>query len=304
MAPTAGAECFCPSRKLSQPEISEATRKAPAATASQKGHVSDWRGASRTRSGSNARRRRSGPNEAPMNTRKPHTATTNTASPSARANLERELMPSARAAATLSATSTAERSSATELARIRRHASPISLSASVRMAAMIEDSARNPPARAGASARIAATPATAYGLGVVRKPLISTAHATAAAADPVSTRIRRGSLPTSASSDAATAETAAAATQICKSCGLEATKIGIRRNSTTIATTDQVACTIAIAAGGAVTAVWVSQEPSGQSASRPPVPRKRSTDATTSDRTVHPGLVCRMGSSAPRFCTP
>ena len=71
-----------------------------------------------------------------------------------------------------------------------------------------------------------------------------------------------------------------------------------------MATTDHADCAIADAAGGAVTAVCVIHEVSGQRARRPPTPMNRRIDATTSERTVQPGLVCRIGSSVLRFWVP
>ena len=55
--------------------------------------------------------------------------------------------------------------------------------------------------------------------------------------------------------------------------------------------TDHTPCTIAEAAGGAVTAVCVAHDENGQSASLPATPTNSSTDATTSERVVQPGLV-------------
>ena len=52
-------------------------------------------------------------------------------------------------------------SSAPELARMRRHASPISARSSVRIAFAMVDAASSAAARAGAMAKTAATPAMA-----------------------------------------------------------------------------------------------------------------------------------------------
>src|SRR5450759_295188 len=87
-------------------------------------------------------------------------------------------------------------------------------------------------------------------------------------------------------------------------CWLDAAKIGIRRYSTTMASTDHTAWATADAAGGAVTAVRVTHEWSGHNARRPATPMNSRIDATTRERTVHPGLVCRIGSSVVRFCAP
>src|SRR5579864_1860754 len=117
----------------------------------------------------------------------------------------------------------------------------------------------------------------------------------AATADPRSVMTRRGSLPASASSAATAAYHAHAYMANLRVCALEAKKIGITRYSTTTARTDHADCAIADAAGGAVVAVCVSHDCSGHSASLPPTPSMSSTEATTSDRTVQPGLVCRIG---------
>ncbi|TME14711.1 MAG: hypothetical protein E6I67_13395 [Chloroflexi bacterium] len=82
IAPADAAGCFCPSRKFSQLATSDATQNAPPATASQYGQPSAP-GVSRTRSGSKARRRRSGPNDAPRNRRTPPIAMSRSAMPSA-----------------------------------------------------------------------------------------------------------------------------------------------------------------------------------------------------------------------------
>src|SRR5436309_14317438 len=68
--------------------------------------------------------------------------------------------------------------------------------------------------------------------------------------------------------------------------------------------TDHTDCTIADAAAGAVTAVCVIHDVKGHSAMRPPTPTNSSTDATTRDLTVHPGLVCSTGTSVSRVCVP
>jgi hypothetical protein len=71
-----------------------------------------------------------------------------------------------------------------------------------------------------------------------------------------------------------------------------------------IPTTAHIDCTMAHAAGGAEGAVCVIQVVNGHSARRPATPTNSSTDATTSERTVQPGFVCRIGSSDVRSCTP
>ena len=71
--------------------------------------------------------------------------------------------------------------------------------------------------------------------------------------------------------------------------------IGINRYSNTTASTDHTDCTIATAAGGAVVDVCVIQELNGHSARRPATPMNSSTEPTTSERTVQPGLVWRIG---------
>ena len=71
-----------------------------------------------------------------------------------------------------------------------------------------------------------------------------------------------------------------------------------------MASTDHTACVTADAAGGEVMAVRVTHELSGHNARRPARPMNSRTEATTSERTVHPGFVCRIGSSVVRFCTP
>ena len=78
----------------------------------------------------------------------------------------------------------------------------------------------------------------------------------------------------------------------------------MRRYSTATATTDQADCARAEAAAGAVTAVCVIQELRGHKASRPAMPMKSRTEPTTSERTVQPGFVCRIGSNVLRFCVP
>src|SRR5487761_1121024 len=109
--------------------------------------------------------------------------------------------------------------------------------------------------------------------------------------------MRRGSLPTSARSGAAIAAAPHPYRRPLTVCALEATAMGINRYRTTIASTDHTDCATADAAGGAVTAVRVTHECSGHSARRPAAPTNSKIDATTRDRTVHPGLVWRMGRS-------
>src|SRR5258708_27017015 len=101
------------------------------------------------------------------------------------------------------------------------------------------------------------------------KPWTTTAAPTAVAPDPSSAMVARGSLPTSASSGATIAAAPHAYRRPFTVWELEATAIGISRYSTTIATTDHTACVTADAAGGAVTAVRVTQDCSGHTASRP-----------------------------------
>ena len=231
-------------------------------------------------------------------------AMSSTPSPSATPSFDREVTPSASATLPDRPRTTIDARSATELARIRRHASPISVRSSVRIADAIEDSARPAATRAGATASTAATPATANVAGWERKPAITTAAPIATAADPAWAMTRRGSLPRKLSSGATTAATPHSARHACRVCGLDARKIGITRYNTTIATTDQAACTITQAAGGAEREVCVIQELKGHSARRPAIPMNKRTDPTTSERTVHPGLVCRIGSRVLRFCVP
>src|SRR3982074_2075142 len=88
----------------------------------------------------------------------------------------------------------------------------------------------------------------------------------------------------------------------CTVCELDATKTGITRYRTTMASTDQTACTMADAAGGAVTALGVPHACNAHNASLPASPMNRRIDATTSERTVQPGFVCRIGSRVVRFC--
>src|SRR5207244_10784797 len=83
-----------------------------------------------------------------------------------------------------------------ELARIRRHASPISARSSVRIALAIDEMASHAAARAGAIARTHATPATAKVVDWLRKPEMTTAAAIAATPEPARAMTRRGSLPT------------------------------------------------------------------------------------------------------------
>ena len=106
------------------------------------------------------------------------------------------------------------------------------------------------------------------------------------------------------SSGAAAAAAAHAYRHASSVCVFDATKIGISRYRTTMPITDHTACTIAEAAGGATAAVPVAHECSGQNARRPATPTNSRTDPTTSDLTVHPGFVCRIGSSVLRFCNP
>jgi len=56
----------------------------------------------------------------------------------------------------------------------------------------------------------------------------------------------------------------------------------------------------------ATVAIGIAQRTSSGfwNARRPAMPIMRSTEPTTSDRTVHPGLVCRMGSRVLRVCVP
>src|SRR5690348_6871203 len=111
-------------------------------------------------------------------------------------------------------------------------------------------------------------------------------------AAPASAIARRGSLPSSESTPETIAATAQAASSDCIVRGFDATKIGERRYSTMIPTTDHTDCAMAHAAGGAEVAVCVIQLVKGHSASRPATPTNSSTDPTTSERTVQPGLVC------------
>src|ERR1700730_2432104 len=89
---------------------------------------------------------------------------------------------------------------------------------------------------------------------------MTTAAATAATAEPSRAMMRLVSLPSSASRAAATAATSQAYRQPCNVCELAATNTGITRYRTTIPSTDQTACTMADAAGGAGTALGVAQD--------------------------------------------
>src|SRR6266851_6423979 len=240
--------------------MSEPTRSSAPANASQYGHASDGDGASRTRSGSNARRLRSGPSARARKTLAPPIATTSTASPMASPRFERELTPNASAPTVLRPTTSDATSTARALTRMRVHASPISARSSVRIAPAIADTARTPAALAGAIAKTHATPAIANVAPDTWKPWITTAAPMAVAPEPSSATIRRGSLPTSASSGAATAAAPVAYNKPLTVCVLEATTMGMRRYSTTIASTDHTACATADAAGGAVTAVLVTHD--------------------------------------------
>src|ERR1700704_1746399 len=106
---------------------------------------------------------------------------------------------------------------------------------------------------------------------------------TAATPHPTRANDRRGSLPASASRGAAIAAAAHAYTMPLTVCVLDAMTIGIKRYRTTIASTDQTACAMAEAAGGAVTAVFVTHECSGHKARRPATPTNNKIDATTSE---------------------
>src|SRR5438132_12308766 len=298
-APTEAAGCFCPSRKFNQPVSSEAMTKAAPATASQYGQPRAP-GISRTRSGSNARRLRRGPNDAARKIRSPPTAMSRTASPRAKALNERELIPNASAPQTARPRTTTEARRPAALARMRRHASPISARLAVRMAPAIDAMASAAPAGAGAIAKTAATPAIAKVEYWTWNPSITTAAATATAPEPARAIARLGSFPSSPRTGAATAATRATDTNARRVCWFDATTIGIKRYSTTIATTDHADCASADAAAGAVTAVCVIQELSGHRASRPAMPIPSRTEPTTSERTVQPGLVCRIGSSVVR----
>src|SRR5690242_9902210 len=217
---------------------------------------------------------------APRNTRRPAMATSSMASPSTRPTPDRVLMPNASALAEPRPTTTVETSSAIELARMRRSASPISARSLVRMAEAMVEMATNTPARAGAMASMAATPATANTAGP-RYTSITRAARIAAAPDPASDTARLGSLPSIERSAPATPATA---------------------HDT--ASTDHTDCTMATAAGGAVVDVCVSHDENGHSASRPATPINKRTEPTTSDRTVQPGFVWRMGISADSVCVP
>src|ERR1700730_8643208 len=113
---------------------------------------------------------------------------------------------------------------------------------------------------------------------------MTTAAATAATAEPSRAMMRLGSLPSSASRAAAKAATSQAYRQPCNVCELAATNTGITRYRTTIPSTDQTACTMADAAGGAGTALCVTQDCSGHSARRPGRPKNSRIEASTNDR--------------------
>ena len=116
-------------------------------------------------------------------------------------------MPNASAPVTASAMATTDARNAPEVARIRRHASPISARSSVRIAPAMDVIASEAPARAGAIASTAATPAIAKVDDWTWNPFISTAAATPTAPEPTSAMARRGSLPSSPRSGPAMAAT-------------------------------------------------------------------------------------------------
>src|SRR6476660_2768562 len=115
---------------------------------------------------------------------------------------------------------------------------------------------------------------------------------------------RFGSLPTRLRRAVITAEAAQAMSIARIVCAFEATKIGVNRYRTTMATIDHAACAAAHPAAGAVTPVRVIHAVKGQSARRPATPTKSSAEPTTIERTVHPGFVCRIGTSVVRLLTP
>src|ERR1700682_308613 len=232
---------------------------------SQYSQGSDPRAASRTRSGSNARRRRSGPVAMARKTRRDQHDTTSTTSAKTIPKRERELTAKAIAPTALSERTRPAMSRATALTRIRLHASPISARSSVLIAPAIAEAASMPAARAGAAASTHATPATAYpaaenAVAGTSKPRMTIAAPAAVTPQPSSVITRLGSLPKSASSGAATAATEHAYRHACIVWALEATKIGINLYSTTIPITDQTACAMADAAGGATITAFVTHE--------------------------------------------
>src|SRR3979490_861110 len=120
---------------------------------------------------------------------------------------------------------------------------------------------------------------------------MTTAAPTAATPEPKKAMARRGSFATSAIRGAMTAAAAHAYRRARSVCELVAAKSGVAGERTTIASTDQTAWVNAEAAGGASTAALVTHECSGQRASRPATPTKRSTEATTRDLRLAPGVV-------------
>src|SRR5260370_38392675 len=72
-------------------------------------------------------------------------------------------------------------------------------------------------------------------------------------------------------------------------CMFEAAMNGMILSRTTMATTDQTDCAIALAAGGEVRAVLVSQFCSGQRASRPATPTNRRMGAAVAVLRATPG---------------
>ncbi len=189
--------CLPLSRNVSQAGTRDVAASTSDPSTSQYGQASDALGASRTRSGSNARRRRRGPELVARNTRIAASATTKTASPSVMPNRARESTPIASAPAALTPRAIATPSSTAALGRIRLHASPISRMSSVRIALAMLEAASSPAARAGAAAKTHARPATANVNPWYWKPWMVMAAPTAVTPAPARIRALRGSIETS-----------------------------------------------------------------------------------------------------------
>src|SRR5216683_5587634 len=282
----------------------KATVNAAPPRVSQYGQVSDAAGASRARSGSKVRRLRSGPMAMPNGTRIAAIDTRSTASPRANPNRDREPADSATAPAALSAITSPESSSAVVVTRMRRHPSPISARSSVRIAAAMADTASVAAARAGAAASTHATPTTAKLVLDASYAWTTSATPTAATPEPASTITRRGSFPNRAKSGATIAATPLAYTRSRNVATFGAAMIGMSRYRITIATTDHTDCANALATGGAVVAVRVSQRLKGQSASRPATPTNSRIAAATMDLTPTPRVEWRTGTRLEMLFTP
>src|SRR5260370_37958868 len=87
-------------------------------------------------------------------------------------------------------------------------------------------------------------------------------------------------------------------------CMFEAAMNGMILSKTTMATTDQTDCAIALAAGGEVRAVLVSQFCSGQRASRPATPTNRRMEAAGGVLGTQAGGVGTVGGRPGRVFNP